>query len=72
MSMKKNVLLAVLATAIVFLTVAGVTLSETSSLMKGYENGMCAVVNCWIIAFFIAGFYYSGEADRIVAENDLH
>lgn len=68
MSMKKNVLLAFIATVIVFLTVAGVTLSETSSLMKCYENGICAVMTGWILAAFVAGYYYCAEADRIIAE----
>lgn len=66
--MKKKVLLSIIASVIVFLTAAGVTLSDTSSLMKCYENGICAVMAGWILAAFVAGYYYCAEADKTIAE----
>ena len=66
--MKKKILLALMESVCVFLVVAGVTFSETSSLSESYQNGICAVMAGWILAAFVAGYYYCAEADKIIAE----
>ena len=65
--MKKILLLCIVTLAVSFVT-AGVSYVETSSLMKSYENAVSAAFLVLIVAYFVAGFYYSAQADKTIAE----
>lgn len=64
----KKILLLCITTVAVFFVTAGVSYVETSSLMKSYENAVGSAFMVLFVAFIVAGFYYSAQADKIIAE----